>query len=101
MLVIRRESHEPIGLLLLHESTPDASELRLGYLIGESHWGVGYATELVRGLVEWARIHSYALIIAGVAADNQPSRRVLEKCGFSSSGESSSSELFYEIHLRS
>ena len=104
LLAISQESHEPIGLLLLHETTsasPGPPELRLGYLIAESEWGKGYASELVRGLIDWARGRSFGSIIAGVSAENLPSVRVLEKCGFSRDDDDSprGTELFYGIDL--
>ena len=86
LLVRLRESSECAGLVLLHESAPDdgqGGELRIGYLIAEPLWGRGYASELVRGLVQWAQGQSYGSVMAGVAAEDAASRRVLEKCGFS------------------
>lgn len=103
LLAITRDSHRAVGLLLLHESatgSPEASELRLGYLIAESEWGQGYASELVRGLVDWARRRAFGSVIAGVAAHNVPSLRVLEKCGFTpDEGSCHGTELVYRIDL--
>ena len=62
---------------------PDSGELRLGYLVSESQWGRGFATELVRGVVNWVRVRGFRSIIAGVAKGNASSIRVLEKTGFS------------------
>ena len=106
LLATSRSSDEPIGLVLLYETTgasPPAPELRLGYLITESEWGKGYASELVCGLVDWARDRSFGSITAGVLAENLPSVRVLEKCGFSRGDDedSSGTELFYGIDLSS
>ena len=99
LVAISRESLEPIGLVLLHE-VPGLTELRLGYLIAEPHWGMGYATELVHGLVRWARDHSSGSIVAGVSADNLGSVRVLEKCGFSRCDDRpEATELFYSVAL--
>ena len=67
----------------------------------KSQWGKGFANELVRGLVEWARSRTFASIVAGVAAANIASIRVLEKCGFTRVEDESSAatELFYTIDL--
>ena len=46
------------------------------------YWGKGYATEVAKGLIkvgfEEFKLHR---VEAGVATDNVPSIRVLEKCG--------------------
>ena len=104
LLAISCESHEPIGLLLLSETAGASQpppELRLGYLIAESEWGKGFASELIRGLIDWAGDRSFGSIIAGVSAGNLPSVRVLEKCGFSRDDDQSpgGTELFYGIDL--
>jgi RimJ/RimL family protein N-acetyltransferase len=60
---------------------------RLGYWIGRSHWGRGYATEAVAALADYAfRTYPQDRIGAGVFEDNPASRRVLEKLGFSRAG---------------
>jgi RimJ/RimL family protein N-acetyltransferase len=84
LLASSRETGEPVGLVLLHAPPPSAgrAELRLGYLIEEAQWGRGFASELVLGVVTWARSAGYDSIVAGVSSDNVPSRRVLEKADF-------------------
>ena len=100
LLVVERATGNPMGLVLLHVSPeirkPD-SELRLGYLLAESYWGRGFATELLGGFVEWARTASYRRVVAGVASDNAASRRVLEKSGFTRKREATGSEDLYVI----
>lgn len=59
----------------------------IGYWIGVSHWGQGYATEAVRALID----HGFAdvaheMLQAGTRVSNPASRRVLEKCGFQWTG---------------
>jgi len=102
LLIRSRELGKPIGLMILHEGgTMEAPELRIGYLIREESWGQGYATELLRGLVGWARTSDYRRTVAGVAHSNAPSIRVLEKSGFvrSIDEEEDSSELFFIVDL--
>lgn len=79
-----RDSGALLGLLILaEESAPDGPPtLHLGYLLGEDHWGRGYATELVRGLVEALRPAAPLRLIGGVGAANPASTRVLRKAGF-------------------
>ena len=102
LLVEDRTSGDPIGLVLLHDS-PEAAghgrDLRLGYLIAESHWGCGYATELLRGFVGWARTAPHRRIVAGVASGHAASIRVLEKSGFCRLDETTGSEGFYVLEV--
>ncbi len=78
-------SHEGqlIGFLTLY---PDGEELRVGYVLGESWWGRGLATELVEGLVDWARAAGARRLLAGVTRENPASGRVLTKNGFTELG---------------
>jgi RimJ/RimL family protein N-acetyltransferase len=54
------------------------------YWIDRAFWGRGIAT---RALAELLRLVPERPVMARVAADNEASRRVLEKCGFRRVGE--------------
>ena len=85
LLIVDTRSIEPAGVLILFEASEGGSrvDLRIGYLFAQSLWGQGLATELVAGLVEWARKHpSIQTLSGGVATDNPASARVLVKNGF-------------------
>lgn len=85
LLVVDRATGDPLGLLLLHSADAggDRVEVRIGYLLAESAWGRGLATELVTGLVAWCRARPViGSIVGGVAPGNEASIRVLERCGF-------------------
>ena len=56
----------------------------VGYWIGRSHWGKGYATAALRLLLEEITDRP---ITAHVAVGNIGSQRVVEKCGFVRVGE--------------
>lgn len=59
----------------------------IGYWIGVSHWGQGYATEAVRALIDHAFADlAHETLHAGTRVSNPASRRVLEKCGFQWTG---------------
>jgi RimJ/RimL family protein N-acetyltransferase len=59
----------------------------IGYWIGVSHWGQGYATEAVRALIDHAFADlTHETLQAGTRVSNPASRRVLEKCGFQWTG---------------
>ncbi len=72
---------------------PEAGRVEVGYGVAESAWGRGVATAAVRQLVA----HAFAdagvrEIYAETAVDNQASRRVVEKVGFSHIGQRDSAE---------
>lgn len=59
----------------------------VGYGIYDEYQGNGYATEALTALVEWAFSHEDVKAVeAEAAADNIPSQKVLEKCGFVKNG---------------
>jgi RimJ/RimL family protein N-acetyltransferase len=71
-----------IGCIGAH-ATPLGFEI--GYWLGEPYWGRGLATEAVRGFV--AEASRYGGLEAGHFIDNPASGRVLEKAGFTYTGE--------------
>ena len=103
LLAVNRASNTTIGLLILFEiSTEEASrvDLRLGYVLAESAWGRGFASELVAGLVAWARSQpSIRSISGGVAASNPASAQVLMKNGFALAADLAAGEQVYELDL--
>ncbi len=105
LLAVGRDSGDPFGVVILFETPQEGSsgiELRVGYIITEKAWGKGLASELVEGLVEWARGQAgITSISAGVGEDNPASSRVLIKNGFQPTPDSSGGEQIYELQLPS
>jgi RimJ/RimL family protein N-acetyltransferase len=104
LLAIERQSREPLGLVILfelaHTENPTALEVRLGYLFAESAWGLGYASELVQGLVRWCQEQpTIRSISGGVALDNAASVRVLTKNGFVADGDPEGDDQLYTLTL--
>lgn len=59
----------------------------LGYWFGMPYWGLGYASEAARALMDWARDQLGAkAFVAGHFADNPASGSVLRKLGFARTG---------------
>lgn len=80
--IISKESGSFLGVAGM---TLSADRFLLGeiyYKLLPKYWGKGYATEVAKGLIkvgfEEFKLHR---VEAGVATDNVPSIRVLEKCG--------------------
>jgi|SRR5919108_663237 RimJ/RimL family protein N-acetyltransferase len=59
-------------------------EREVGYWLGKEYWGKGIATQALR---EFIKLIETRPLYAHVAKHNIGSRRVLEKCGFTISGE--------------
>ncbi|WP_163832733.1 GNAT family N-acetyltransferase [Spartinivicinus ruber] len=87
LLIIEKQLKMPIGLLILaqDETNTNGIELRIGYLLEESAWGKGFASELIKGLISWSEENKVSLLTAGVEKENLASQRILEKNGFSCS----------------
>ncbi|MGI9623056.1 MAG: GNAT family N-acetyltransferase [Acidimicrobiales bacterium] len=103
LLIIDRGLGSAVGLLILFETTMPGTTLdldvRFGYVLAEPVWGSGLATELVAGLVTWARSQPrIRFLTGGVALENAASARVLEKNGFVGS-EPRDGERTYELDV--
>lgn len=104
LLAVEFATARIVGLLILFavadDLDPRTVDVRLGYVLAESAWGRGFASELVGGLIEWSRAEpSICTISAGVAPTNEASVRVLRKNGFVLSA-ASDSEQFYQISVK-
>ncbi len=89
-----------IGLLFIYP-LENTRSLHLGYLIGEDYWNKGYASEMLLALVAYYKEQAHVdTLIAGVEKTNIASIKVLEKCGFKlSENTSSAGSIFYEKRL--
>lgn len=64
--------------------------VELGYWIAPAYWGLGFATEAGRAVMDIAdRSLRLPRLIAGHFADNRASARVLNKLGFAATGTTS------------
>lgn len=86
-VIVARTEGAPrlVGGIGLH---PDGEDLELGYWIARPYWGLGFATEAARAVVDIAR-HTLkrTKIVASHFMDNPASGRVLSKLGFRPTGE--------------
>lgn len=87
-----------IGFVFL--STENAGDSHIGYLLGESFWGKGYATEILRCLIDFIKSEEQVIrLIAGVATDNIASIKLLQKLGFIHISREDNGTIFYEYQL--
>ncbi len=74
-----------IGLVIQQDVHRFSAEI--GYWIGEEYWGKGIGTKAIQLMVDYGFNElSLNRIFSGVFEYNQPSLRILEKCGFVKEG---------------
>jgi RimJ/RimL family protein N-acetyltransferase len=70
------------------ELRPQGHRVELGYVLARAHWGLGFMSEAVRALVEWALDQPDVHRVWAVCdVDNVASARVLEKSGMAREGK--------------
>ena len=75
----------PIGMAGLEHRSLEVPEL--GYWFGVDHWGMGFATETARAVIDYAfEDEAVKRVTSGARVVNPASRNVLEKCGFQWTG---------------
>ncbi|KDM91705.1 GNAT family N-acetyltransferase [Photobacterium galatheae] len=92
-------TQEIIGFMFLDVyEEAGTQKAHLGYLLGEAFWGQGYASECLAGLIEWCRrTQPVSTLLAGVAAENTQSVRLLQKQGFEeATADAPAGVLFFE-----
>ncbi|MCH7790536.1 MAG: GNAT family N-acetyltransferase [Acidobacteria bacterium] len=103
LLVLDSQSSDPLGLVILFETAVSEGsliDLRIGYLFDEAVWGNGLASEVVGGLVGWARSQPrIQTLTGGVTRSNPASARVLAKNGFELIGGLDDAELIYQLSV--
>lgn len=86
-VIVARTEGAPrlVGGVGLHQ---DGEDFELGYWIARPYWGLGFATEAARAVVDIAR-HTLkrTRIVSGHFVDNPASGRVLSKLGFRPTGK--------------
>ena len=86
--LVWKESGKVIGSLGLEEMDPDpegSDKLgrEIGYVLSKDYWGNGFMPEAVSAVAKYCfDALSYDYLSCGHFLNNQQSRRVIEKCGF-------------------
>lgn len=60
---------------------PELNETEVGFLLDNSFWGKGYATEAAEASLQYGFERGLKYLVGLVHPENVASRRVLEKCG--------------------
>ena len=88
-----KETGRVIGSLGLEEPNPDPVAegygREIGYVLGKDYWGRGLVPEAVRAVIDYCfRVLNYDFLTCCHFVQNNRSRRVIEKSGFTYFGES-------------
>ncbi|GAA2826524.1 hypothetical protein GCM10010441_58770 [Kitasatospora paracochleata] len=76
-----RDHGTAIGGIGFHGGPDENGAVEVGYGLAESARGQGYAREALAAVVELARSHGAAAVLADTTHDNVPSQRVLLAAG--------------------
>jgi RimJ/RimL family protein N-acetyltransferase len=92
--------HGPPGVNAV--KAPDAVEV--GYSVFEPYRRRGYATEVVRALIDWASSeHGIRHFVASISPENEPSLALVSRLGFEQTGrhwdEEDGEELEFELQI--
>ncbi|MBL7478390.1 GNAT family N-acetyltransferase [Legionella bononiensis] len=79
-VIFNKESNEFIGRCGF--GLIETGEIEVGYLIARKFWGMNYASEALKGLLNWSKNNIKTdFIIAFAPLEHKASHRVMEKCG--------------------
>nr|HAT8714006.1 GNAT family N-acetyltransferase [Legionella jordanis] len=79
-VIFDKESNEFIGRCGF--GPIETGEIEVGYLIARKFWGMNYASEALKALLNWSKKNIRSdYIIAFAPIEHKASLRVMEKCG--------------------
>ncbi len=84
-LLTLADTAEVVGTIGIDPDPVGRTEI--GYWVARKHWGMGFATEAGRAVLEMARILGHTQMAAAHFVDNPASGAVLRKIGFEPTGE--------------
>lgn len=98
MACIERSSNRLVGFSGL-KYLKNIQEVDLGYTFSSDYWGNGYATESAQAIVDFSHKKlSVNRIIGLVLPENQPSKNVLLKVGFSFEKIILVDDMFFDLY---
>lgn len=103
--IVRDDDDEVIGHSGFHGPPEDVGRAEIGYNVLPPYRRIGYASETVRALVDWARQQGENVVYASISPKNTASIGVVKKLGFRFCGvqddEIDGEEYVFEFDLRS
>ncbi|SKB52908.1 GNAT family N-acetyltransferase [Sphingopyxis flava] len=85
-LMLQRTASAPRLIGGVGMDRTESGEFELGYWVARPYWGLGYATEAGRHMVDLAHTLGISRLMASHFADNPASGAVLRKLGFRQTG---------------
>ena len=81
--IVLKSTNTIIGGMGFGGEPNEKGEVETGYMIDGNHHNKGYATEALQTIIQWAFGHEKVqAIIVRTFTDNLPSRKMMDKCGF-------------------
>jgi RimJ/RimL family protein N-acetyltransferase len=84
--IVDAEDGSFLGIAVAVRIDEEANEAELGYILAPAAGGRGAATEALRQLTEWGFARGLQRLELRGDADNEASRRVAERCGYTLEG---------------
>jgi ribosomal-protein-alanine N-acetyltransferase len=85
---INKKDNKMVGDVCFVGEPNSEGEVEIGYGMYEEFQGQGFMTEIVGGMIAWARTHpNIKAIIASTEKNNKASYKVLQKNSFEKAGE--------------
>lgn len=82
-----KDTHERIGTCSFIPNT-NSKAYDIAYCVHKNHWRKGYATEMIQGMITYAKDHGAEKITVCVDKNNVASNAVMKKFGFTIAQES-------------
>ena len=86
MIAEFKDTHERVGTCSFIPSA-DGKVYDIAYCVHKKYWRNGYATEMARGMVNYAKDHGASKVTVRVNKDNAASNAIVRKIGFEVIGE--------------
>lgn len=94
-----KDSHERVGTCSFIPSE-DGKVYDIAYCVHKKYWRNGYATEMAKGMVEYAKDHGASKVTVRVNQENAASNAVVRKLGFELVGENRYKKRGTELEFR-
>lgn len=96
--LILKGTTTPIGFVFLSKSSNNKTHI--GYLLGDTFWRKGYASEVLLAFIIQCRENRLVkMLVGGVDQDNISSAKLLSKLGFTKSHTQTDGVCFYQLVL--